>query len=142
MQLTDLPLHRTALNSAIDSTLNEIHRKHEEVIRKHNHDVNEAINILDVSMEERLRKQADEYLKGYAIYVKEKEKDLRELIFKLHEKNSNSTLKDEIIFNLKQTIKKMNDDQIKMEAQKQEQNEKIKYWQMRSQANEQDKNFL
>lgn len=80
------------------------------MIRKHNHDVNEAINILDVSMEERLRKQADEYLKGYAIYVKEKEKDLRELIFKLHEKNSNSTLKDEIIFNLKQTIKKMNDD--------------------------------
>lgn len=29
-----------------------------------------------------------------------------------------------------------------MEAQKQEQNEKIKYWQTRSQTNEQDKNFL
>jgi NhaP-type Na+/H+ and K+/H+ antiporter len=93
-------------------------------------------------MEERLKKQADEYLKGYAIYVKEKEKDLRELIFKLHEKNSNSTLKDEIIFNLKQTIKKMNEEQIKIEGQKQEQNEKIKYWQARSQAYEQDKNFL
>ena len=43
------------------------------------------------------------------------EKELRELIFKLHEKNSNSTLKDEIIFNLKQTIKKVNEDQIKIE---------------------------
>jgi hypothetical protein len=61
-------------------------------------------------MEERLKKQADEYLKGYAVYVKEKERELRELILKLHEKNSNSTLKDEIIFNLKKTIKQTNED--------------------------------
>jgi len=122
--------------------MEEIHRKHEDIINKHRSEINSAINVLDVSMEERLKKQADEYLKGYAIYVKEKEKDLRELIFKLHEKNSNSTLKDEIIFNLKQTIKKMNEEQIKIEGQKQEQNEKIKYWQARSQAYEQDKNFL
>lgn len=122
--------------------MEEIHRKHEDIINKHRSEINSAINVLDVSMEERLKKQADEYLKGYAIYVKEKEKDLRELIFKLHEKNSNSTLKDEIIFNLKQTIKKMNEEQIKIEGQKQEQNEKIKYWQARSQAYEQEKNFL
>jgi len=33
--------------------------------------------------------------------VKQKEKELRELIHKLNEKNSNNTLKDEIIFNMK-----------------------------------------
>ena len=44
-----------------------------------------------------MKKQADEYLKGYSVYVKGKEKELKELIYKLHEKNSNSTLKDEII---------------------------------------------
>lgn len=77
---------------------------------RHNQDINDAINLLDVSMEERLKKQADEYLKGYAVYVKEKERELRELILKLHEKNSNSTLKDEIIFNLKKTIKQTNED--------------------------------
>ena len=71
-------------------------------------------------MDDCLKQQAEAYLKGYAIYVKEKEKELRELIFKLHEKNSNSTLKDEIIFNLKQTIKRINEEQIKMEQQKQE----------------------
>ena len=54
-------------------------------------------------------------MKGYSIYVKNKEKELRELIYKLHEKNSNSTLKDEIIFNLKQQIRKINEEQIKME---------------------------
>jgi len=65
---------------------------------------------LDVLMDARLKQQAEDYLKGYAHYVKDKEKELRELIFKLHEKNSNSTLKDEIIFNLKQTIRKINED--------------------------------
>lgn len=111
-------------------------------MEKSNKDVCDHINLLDVLMAERLKQQAEDYLKGYSHYVKDKEKELRELIFKLHEKNSNSTLKDEIIFNLKQTIRKINEDQIKMEEQKQEQNEKIKYWQARAQAFEQDKNFL
>jgi hypothetical protein len=74
------------------------------VMERNNKELVDHINLLDVAMEERLKQQADEYLKGYAIYVKEKEKELRELIFKLHEKNSNSTLKDEIIFNLKREI--------------------------------------
>ena len=73
-------------------------------MERNNKELVDHINLLDVAMEERLKQQADEYLKGYAIYVKEKEKELRELIFKLHEKNSNSTLKDEIIFNLKREI--------------------------------------
>jgi hypothetical protein len=36
-------------------------------------------------------------LKGYNIYVKKKEKELRDLIQKMNEKNSNSTVKDERI---------------------------------------------
>ena len=51
-----------------------------------------------------LAKQEYEYLKGYNIYVKRKEKELRELIDKLNEKNSNNTLKDEKINNLERTI--------------------------------------
>ena len=47
--------------------------------------------------------------------MKSKEKELRELIFKLHEKNSNSTLKDEIISKLKSDILRKDEDQIKME---------------------------
>ena len=65
--------------------MREMQRKHEATLFRHNQDIMDAINCLDVSMEDRLKKQADEYLKGYAIYVKEKEKELRELIFKLHE---------------------------------------------------------
>ena len=43
-------------------------------------------------------------MKSYNIYVKRKEKELRELIAKLNEKNSNNTVKDEKINNLEKTI--------------------------------------
>jgi len=41
-----------------------------------------------------LRKQEYEYLQAYNIYVKRKEKELRELISALDEKNSNNNFKD------------------------------------------------
>jgi hypothetical protein len=41
-----------------------------------------------------LRKQEYEYLQAYNIYVKRKEKELRELIAALDEKNSNNNFKD------------------------------------------------
>ena len=106
--------------------------QHEKTLQMHNKQVNDVIDGLDGKLEEVLKKQEHDYLKGYSIYVKQKEKELRELIHKLNEKNSNNTLKDEIIFNMKQTIKKINDEQIKMENVKQEQNERIKYWQARA----------
>jgi len=46
-------------------------------------------------------------LKGYSLYVKQKELELREIVAKLNEKNSNNTKKEEMIQNLKITIKKL-----------------------------------
>lgn len=68
----------------------------------------EVIDGLDDKLDRVLKKQEHDYLKGYSIYVKQKEKELKELINKLNEKNSNNTLKDEMIHNLKQTIGKLN----------------------------------
>jgi hypothetical protein len=62
-----------------------------------------------------LAKQEYEYLKGYNIYVKRKEEELRKLIATLNEKNSNNSLKDEKILNLEKTIASIRDDQIKSE---------------------------
>ena len=59
---------------------------------------------MDKKLNRVLAKQEYEYLKGYNIYVKRKEKELRELIDKLNEKNSNNTLKDEKITTLERTI--------------------------------------
>ena len=68
----------------------------------------DVIDGLDEKLDRVLKKQEHDYLKGYSIYVKQKEKELKELINKLNEKNSNNTLKDEMIYNLKQTIGKLN----------------------------------
>jgi len=42
--------------------------------------------------------------------VKQKEKELQELIVNLNERNKNTTLKDTIITNLKKSIQKLNED--------------------------------
>ena len=63
--------------------------------------MSDLINDLDSKLDKVLRKQEHDYLKAYSIYVKEKEKDLRLLITKLNEKNSNNSLKDDLIFKLK-----------------------------------------
>jgi hypothetical protein len=76
------------------------------------------------------------------MYVKQKEQDLRKIIAELNEKNQGNTQKEEIIYALKNTIKKMNDEQIRTEQEKSELKEKVKYWKSRSDAFEQDKNFL
>jgi hypothetical protein len=89
-----------------------------------------------------LKKQEYEYLKGYNIYVKRKEKELRELIEKLNEKNSNNTLKDEKISNLEKTIYAIRSEQLKMEKEKEKVSEKVKYWKTKSDGFEQEKNFL
>lgn len=64
-------------------------------------DVDGMIGELDDKLNKVLKKQEHDYLKAYSIYVKEKEKDLRLLITKLNEKNSNNSLKDDLIFKLK-----------------------------------------
>ena len=95
-------------------------------------EIDQTINGLDEKLNLVLAKQEYEYLKGYNIYVKRKEKDLRELIEKLNEKNSNNTLKDEKINNLEKTIQNIRDDQIRMEREKDEMGKKIKKWQSKS----------
>lgn len=51
-----------------------------------------------------LAKQEYEYLKSYNIFVKRKEFELRQLITKLNQKNSDNTAKDAKINNLEKTI--------------------------------------
>ena len=74
--------------------------------------------------------------------MKQKEKELKELINKLSDKNQSNTIKDDMIHSLKQTIQKLDQEAIKMENEKQTQNERIRYLHARSQALEQDKEFL
>jgi hypothetical protein len=65
-----------------------------------------VVQVLDKNIISMLKDQEQQYLKGYSIYVSEKEKELRELVTKLNERFQNNSVKDEIIHSLKQTIKK------------------------------------
>ena len=90
----------------------------------------------------KLKKQEHDYLKGYSMYVKQKEQQLRAVIGELNDQNQGNTQKEEIIYALKSTIKRMNEEQVRSEAEKSELKEKIRYWKSRSEAFEQDKTFL
>lgn len=107
-----------------------------------NGQVNGVIEGLDDKLNKVLAKQEYEYLKGYNLYVKRKEKELRDLIEELNKKNSNNTLKDEKIINLERTIFLIRDDQIRMEKQKDDMSKQIKKWQSKSNNMEQERDFL
>jgi hypothetical protein len=59
-----------------------------------------VIENLDKKINTILTKQEYDYLKGYNLFVKKKEAELRELIEKLNHKNSNANNKDKKIHNL------------------------------------------
>jgi seryl-tRNA synthetase len=102
--------------------------RHRNEMEKHQQELDKVIEDLDKKLNRVLAKQEYEYLKGYNIYVKQKEKDLRELIEKLNEKNSNNTLKDEKISKLESTISAIREDQIRQEKEKEKLLETVKYW--------------
>ena len=47
-------------------------------------------------------------MQGYSIYIKSKEKELKNLVQKLNAKNSNNTIKDETIYKLSQKLESLN----------------------------------
>ena len=60
-------------------------------IFKINDELDEAISGLDHQLDQKLKKQEHDYLKGYSMYVKQKEQDLRKIIAELNEKNQGNT---------------------------------------------------
>ena len=118
-----------------------LHSKKAE-IKRVNEELDDAIAGLDQQLDMKLKKQEHDYLKGYSMYVKQKETQLRAVIGELNDQNQGNTQKEEIIYALKTTIKRMNAEQIRGESEKSELKEKIRYWKSRSDAFEQDKTFL
>ncbi len=59
-------------------------------------------------MTDAVTSQEADYLKGYSLFVRNKARELHELVNKLNERNINSVLKDEIIFGLKTELTRLN----------------------------------
>ena len=70
---------------------------------------------LDRKLNNQLKKQEHDYLQGYSIYIKSKERELKNLIQKLNSKNSNNTVKDETIYKLNQKLENLNQERLDLD---------------------------
>ena len=89
-----------------------------------------------------LRRQEYEYLQAYNIYVKKKEKELRELINSLNDKNSSNNYKDKRITDLELTIDKLRNDAINNEKKFINLNNDIKHWKEKFKQEADEKEFF
>ena len=74
--------------------------KPKNFFKKEEDEINAVINDLDAKLVNVLKKQEADYLKGYSIYVKQKEKDLKDIITRISANNSDNDQKDRKIFTL------------------------------------------
>lgn len=105
-------------------------------------ELNDVIENLDDKLNDVLAQQEFEYLKAYNIYVKRKEKDLRDMIEKLNLKNSNNTLKDEKINMLEKIIQSFRDDQVRIEREREQKNQHLQRLEAKANNFLQEKDFL
>jgi len=70
-------------------------------------EVDEIIGDLDTKLNNVISMQEQEFLSGYNLFVTKKEKELRAIIERLNEKNSNKNLKDEKITQLEIILNRM-----------------------------------
>jgi chromosome segregation ATPase len=89
-----------------------------------------------------LAKQEYEYLKGYNIYVKKKEKELRQLIDTLNKKNSTSNTKDQKINELNSHIQKIRNEQMNLEKMREKQRKETLKWRSKAENLDEDCKFL
>lgn len=101
-----------------------------------------VVEDLDSKLNRVLRKQEYEYLQAYNIYVKRKEKDLRDMIGKLDEKNSKNNFKDLKIQQQEVTIDRMRDDAQKYEQKQEALKKEIKMWKEKLKIEQEEKEFF
>ena len=72
--------------------------------------MDETIKDLDLKLHRVLAKQEYEYLKGYNVYVKQKERELKETINQLSERYNNQGAKDKKLVMLQKGIKSIREE--------------------------------
>ena len=99
---------------------------------KEREELDGVIEVLDKNLVNVLKKQEADYLKGYSIYVKQKEKDLKDIITRISANNSDNDQKDRKIFTLQQSLDSLNKERVRMDKEKQELQERVKHWMARA----------
>lgn len=121
---------QTSLNLPDMVVPREFHMsKHWRSVLDTNEKLENVIEDLDGKLSTVLAKQEYDYLKGYNLFVKRKEAELKELIEKLNLKNANSNNKDKKIHNLEVALFRLRQDQQKTDNERkkhQDENKRLK----------------
>lgn len=103
------------------------HEKSEGAIayNKARQELDNTIVDLDKKLHRVIAKQEYEYLKGYNVYVKQKERELKDTIMQLSDRYNNQSAKDKKVLTLQRAIKSIREDQIKMDHESKSMKETI-----------------
>lgn len=104
--------------------------------------IDQSFERMDGLLNRVLSKQEYDYLRGYNVFVKNKERNLKELIEKLNERNSTSNTKDKKINNLELEIDIIRTEQKKLEDQREKQRKETQKWKRKADALEEDRRLL
>ena len=110
-------------------------------LERQNEKIGETIMTLDTNLNKVLEKQEREYFQAYNIYVKRKEKELRDLINALNEKNENNNNKDMRITQLEVTIDQMRQDAFSYERKQEALQKDLKSWKEKHKMEVEEKEF-
>ena len=116
----------------------------ENIDRQHEtkHKLEHIMKDLQSKLENVVKRQEEEYKKGYHIYVKRKERDLKRLIDKLNEKNSTSNTKDRKIGALEGEIERIRLEKKKLDEMKEKQRKEALRWKAMAGNLEEDRKML
>ncbi|CDW88143.1 UNKNOWN [Stylonychia lemnae] len=101
-----------------------------------------TIDDLDLKLNRVVNKQEYDYLQGYQLFVQKKTNELRAIIDKLNEKNSNTSIKDERIVELELIINKLRNEAQRCDEQMGDKIEEMKTLKTKVDLIQEDRRFL
>jgi chromosome segregation ATPase len=130
----------------VDTSLVPITEEEKEnlkVLQRLEGEMHDTLTDLDKKLHRVLAKQEYDYMKCYTMYIKKKERELRELVQGLSEKAKNADrVKDERIKQLENACRQAIANETKMDKQLQEMKATMRRWKEKAEDLESDQEFL
>jgi DNA repair exonuclease SbcCD ATPase subunit len=123
--------------------MSEEEKENLKILRRLEGELSETMTDLDKKLHRVLAKQEYDYMKCFTMYVKRKERDLKDLVEKLSEKAKHADrVKDERIRQLEDACRKAIANETKMDKQFQDTKAQVRKWKDRAEDLESDQEFM
>jgi hypothetical protein len=123
--------------------MSEEEKENLQLLRRLEGEMNDTLTDLDKKLHRVLAKQEYDYMKCFTMYVKRKERELRELIEGLSVKAKDANrVKDERIKQLEVACRQAIANETKMDKQLQEMKLQVRKWKLKAEDLQSDQEFL